>query len=90
MKVDTGDTEMKEAAWVTMENYSPLQRSSTKLHTYTGDKSSVLGTREVNIDNQGGHHKLPIILVAGKGPNLMGRKSLNVMKLDWTQMFYRK
>ena len=60
------------------------------LHTYTGDKLYVLGSREVNIDNQSQHYELPVRVVAGKSLNLLSRNRLNVIKLDWTQMFYLK
>ena len=85
MEVDTGDTNtvMSEATWAAMENSPPLQKSNTQLHTYTGDELNVLETREVNIDYQGQHYKLPVIVVADNGPNLLGRNWLNVIKLNW-------
>ena len=82
MEMDTGATLtiMNVATGAGMENNPPLQKSNTRLHTYTGDKLNVWGTMEVSIDYQGQHYKSPVIVVMEKGPNLLGRNWLNVIK----------
>ena len=92
MEVDreTTMTVMSEAICAAMKNSSPRQKSNTKLHTCTRDKLNVSGMREINIDNQHQHYKLPVIVVTSKDLKLLGKNWLNVIKLDWTQMFYQE
>ena len=43
---------------------------------------------EVEIVYKGQHYMLPIIIVAGKGPNLLRWNWFNIIEWDWSQMFY--
>ena len=63
IEVDTRATVtvMRKATWTVMENRLLLQKSH-KLHTCIGDKLNVLETSEANIDYQGQHYKLPVII----------------------------
>ena len=53
-----------EAPCATMNNCPRQQKLNTKLHTYAREKLDVLE----NIDSQCQHYKLPVIVVASKGP----------------------
>ena len=55
-----------------MKNCPSLQNSNTQLHTNSGDNLKVLGSMEVEVVYKGQHYMLPVIVVAGKGPNLLG------------------
>ena len=57
------------------------------MHTYTGEAIKVLGqiTTGVNYCNQ--HANLPLVVVAGTGPSLLGRDWLVAIKLDWKNIF---
>ena len=70
-----------------MKNRPLSQNSNTQLHTYSGDSLKVLGSMEVEIVYKSQHYVLPEIIVDGKGPNLLGRNWLNIIKWDWSQMF---
>lgn len=41
-----------------------------------------------NVDSKGQCYQLMAVVVAGKGPDLLGRNWLNTLKLNWIQIFY--
>ena len=90
MKIDTGITVtvISKITFSTLKNRPALQNSNTKLHTYSGDSLMILESMEVGIVYKGQHYVLPVIVVAGKGPNLLGRNWLNIIKWEWSQTFY--
>ena len=61
----------------------PLQKSSLKLKTYTGEPLQVVGqvTVTVSYHNQQGSYTLYVVKVAG--PSLLGRDWLKHIRLDW-------
>ena len=61
----------------------PLKTEQIKLCTYTGEEIKVLGSTSVTV--QSGEHSatLPLLVVKGNGPNLIGRNWLTELKLDW-------
>ena len=65
----------------------PLQHSTAKLHTYTGEPIKVLGSTEVLVQHNGQSMTLPLIVMKGKGSPLLGRNWLSVLKLDWQNVF---
>ena len=65
----------------------PLQHSTAKLHTYTGEPIKVLGSTEVLVQHNGQSMSLPLIVMKGKGSPLLGRNWLSVLKLDWQNVF---
>ena len=64
-----------------------LKPSTKKLQTYTGDSVPVLGECVVNVGYEGQNVKLPLLVVDGKGPPLLGRNWLEHVKLDWSKVF---
>ena len=64
----------------------PLQVSNLQLHTYTGEKLTVLGQINVSVQYGNQSFNLPVIVVSGTGPNLMGRDWLKHIKLNWAQV----
>ena len=65
----------------------PLQHSTAKLHTYTGEPIKVLGSTEVLVQHNGQSMTLPLIVMKGNGSPLLGRNWLSVLKLDWQNVF---
>lgn len=59
-----------------------LERCSVVLKTYSGEKLSVLGTTRVTVQYKDQTKSLPVIVVEGKGPNLMGRGWLKELSVN--------
>ena len=57
------------------------------LSTYTGEWISVAGEVMVPVKYQDQQYCLPAIVVKGPGPNLLGRDWLQVVKLNWQNIF---
>ena len=89
MEVDTGasvslisrDTYTK--LWQTSHAQRPLQSSIRKLRTYTGEELDVQGTLAVDVTYGSQQQTLPLLVVAGSGPSLLGRDWLQKIRLDW-------
>ena len=52
---------------------NPLQPTNTCLQTYTGERISVLGSIQVEVSHNNQTKQLPLLVVKGQGPNLLGR-----------------
>ena len=67
-----------------------LKNTNVKLKTYTGElvKPSGVATVEVSYCNQ--KKKLPITVVDGNVPSLLGRNWLSELQLDWKNLFPAK
>ena len=64
-----------------------LRRSSVKLKTFTGQKPKVVGETDVDVCYQDQEPKtLPIVVVRGEGPPLLGRNWLQHFILDWSNI----
>ena len=62
---------------------APLCCSATQLHTYTGEPLKVVGGTMVDMIYGQQQARLPLVVVAGEGPCLMGRDWLQQLRLDW-------
>jgi hypothetical protein len=60
-----------------------VQPSKCKLRTYTGEALEILGTCDVQIIHKGSNYTMPLLIVQGQGPSLIGRDWLSVIRLDW-------
>ena len=66
----------------------PMQKSTVPpLNTYTKEPIPILG--QLNVDVRYGEQQgdLPLIVVGGDGPCLLGRNWLNHIRLDWREIF---
>jgi hypothetical protein len=63
-----------------------LQDSTARLRTYTGEELRVLGTINVVVLAKGIEEHLPLVVVAGNGPSLLGRDWLERIRLDWEEL----
>ena len=64
-----------------------LQETSLRLRTYTGELVRPAGVGMVDVSYQGQKCELPITVVKGNVPTLLGRDWLKTLKLDWTKLF---
>ena len=55
---------------------------------HTGDHLQVLGSIEVGVVYKKQSYTLPLLVVAGNGPSLLGRDWLASIQLDWNELFY--
>jgi len=89
MELDTGAGISKETHAKYFKGV-PLQPSTTKLHAYTGDPIHVLGQFNVNVNvrYKSQSAALPLTVVAGAGPSLLGRNWLTENCLNWKEIFH--
>ena len=64
-----------------------LQPSPATLRTYTGETISVLGEILVKTKHNGQNATMPLLVVQGDGPSLIGRNWLAQIQLDWKGIF---
>ena len=65
-----------------------LKESSMKLRTYTSELGEPYGTTEVEASHEGTKNCLPLLVVKGSVPTLLGRNWLKKVRLDWRTMLY--
>ena len=89
MEVDTGAavSVMSQSSYERIKDHPQLQKSTLKLKTYTGEIVSPQGVGEVDVVYQNQESKLPITVVEGNVPNLMGRDWLGKLRLKWEELF---
>ena len=91
MEVDTGASLLiSEATYQNLwepDTLPELQQTSVKLRTYTGEEISVLGGINVKVQTQGQEAHLPLLVVKGDGPSLLGRDWLTSLRLNWQEIF---
>lgn len=86
-EVDTGCsvTVLSQKQYVTLRQLDVMPQLETcpmKLKTYTGEKLKVKGMAQVTVGHKGVSKMLPVIVVAGSGPNLLGRSWLKELGLE--------
>ena len=64
----------------------PLEKSGIVLRTYTGEEVKPEGVCTVDVDYEGGKYSLPLLVVSGEGPALLGRNWLEEIKLNWPRI----
>ena len=90
MEVDTGASLsiISEATyrdmWATKDKV--LEETTIPLRTYSGESLKVLGRVEVEVLYKEQKAQLPLIVVAGEGPSLLGRDWLEHLRLDWREI----
>ena len=88
MEIDTGagSTILSERTWKQIGR--PVLRPSwIRLKTYTGHTVTVKGEFEARVEIDGASHKLPVLVAEGNGPDLIGRRWLRRVKLNWNKIF---
>ena len=89
MELDTGASVslMSEYQYKQLREAPSLEKSSVTLRTYTGENLSTLGSIRVTATCNNQTKTLPILVITGNGPNLMGRDWLAKFQLDWQNIF---
>ncbi|XP_041439913.1 uncharacterized protein K02A2.6-like [Xenopus laevis] len=64
-----------------------LQNSPSHLTSYTGEKIPVLGQIQAPVTYEGQSFILPLVVVKGDRPTLLGRNWLKHLKLNWAKIF---
>ena len=90
MEVDTGAavTLMSEATFANLWPGRELHPSRVRLQAYSGEPIPVVGCSNVNMDYEGQCVVLPLYVVAGCGPTLLGRDWLSQVRLNWQQIHH--
>ena len=85
MELDTGASVsiMSEEAWKKRFPKAPLEKSTLKLRTYTGEALDIIGQAHLQVAYQDQTANLPLQIIKGKGPRLFGRNWLRDIKLNW-------
>uniref|UniRef100_A0A3B3C7M6 Gypsy retrotransposon integrase-like protein 1 n=1 Tax=Oryzias melastigma TaxID=30732 RepID=A0A3B3C7M6_ORYME len=89
MQVDTGTrvSLISEKVYKTKLKHLALNETKLKLRTYTGDPVSVVGMINVTVKYQTQTSTLPLYVVAGDRPALLGRRWLKKIRLNWQEVF---
>ncbi|VDH98121.1 Hypothetical predicted protein [Mytilus galloprovincialis] len=90
MEIDTGASVSvisQETCKQVFGSDNSLEKSPCSLRTYTGEKIDVLGKRNVTVIYNSQSVDLPITVVKGTGPSLMGRDWLHKLQLNWKSIF---
>jgi hypothetical protein len=86
MEVDTGATVsvISEESYQFLFPDKVLQKCTMALKTYTGEPMQICGEVQVTVRYQEqGPHELPLVVIKGRGPTLLGRNWLYRFRLDW-------
>lgn len=89
MQVDTGASVslIPESLYGEQLKSCPLQPAAIRLSSYTGDAIPVLGKIIVPVKHEGQEWRLPLVVVKGNKPPLLGRNWLRKIKLNWATIF---
>ncbi len=90
MEVDTGAT-MSLMSANTLYRLWPgrkVQTTKVRLCSYSKEPIPVVGCCEVNINYKGQSATVPLIVVPGAGPTLLGRNWLAEIRLSWQEIHY--
>ena len=91
MEVDTGAsmTLMSESTFGELWPGRSLSTSEVRLQSYSQEPIPVVGCCYVNLDYNGQTAvNVPLIVVEGSGPSLLGRNWLSLIRLDWKQIHH--
>ena len=93
MEIDTGATLsiISEETW--NQHWSTprprLEGTRDTLRTHTGQCVKVTGIADVTVvAKTGSEHVLPLMVVPGNGPSLLGRNWLSTLQLDWSTIHH--
>ena len=89
MEIDTGSAVsiISESLFSSVFKTANLQETETKLCTYSGEQLPVKGKFTCEVCYKGQTFTLPLIVLAGEGPTLLGRDWMQQISLDWPTIF---
>ena len=85
MEIDTGASVsiLSSATYEEKFTAKPLQASPVKLRTYADKPLQNLGSISVPVKHNSQEMQLPVLVVAGNDPNLLGRDWLEKLQINW-------
>ena len=88
MELDTGSavSVISEAKYQKWLSHVPLQDTSLKLHTYTGESVTPIGVLYGRVQYGSQEATLPLYVTKGTRPTLLGREWLHSIQLNWPLM----
>ncbi|RXN15243.1 Retrovirus-related Pol poly from transposon opus [Labeo rohita] len=89
MQLDTGAAVslMSELSYREFLSHLPLSKTSMQLITYSGERILLLGSVDVPVQYERQNVTLPLVIVKGERPALLGRNWLEKILLDWPNIF---
>ena len=67
----------------------PLKQTDIKQKSYSGQKIEIVGQCQVPVKYGTAEQKrLPLIVVKGNEPSLLGRNWVEELQLNWTEIFF--
>lgn len=89
MQVDTGTrvSMISEVVYKEKLQHLALRETKLKLRTHTGESVPVLGVVKVRVEHNQQKEILPLYIIAGNRPALLGRRWLQKIKLNWQGVF---
>ncbi|KAK0145350.1 hypothetical protein N1851_015749 [Merluccius polli] len=63
-----------------------VKQTQLTLKSYTGEEISVVGVAEVEVQYEKQVKSLPLVVVKGTGPSLLGREWMEAIKLNWGEI----
>lgn len=89
MQIDTGTrvSLVSEVVYKEKLQHLTLRATKLKLKTYTGQSVRVLGAVNVTVTHNNQEKTLPLHIVSGNLPALLGRRWLRTLKLNWQEVF---
>ena len=90
MTLDTGAsvTIISLTTWQKLLPEVKFKHSNMLLKTYTGESLKLQGEAQVTVFYKYQKVELPLIVVKGDGPSLLGRNWLLKITLDWQEIKY--
>nr|XP_061833859.1 uncharacterized protein K02A2.6-like [Nerophis lumbriciformis] len=85
MQIDTGSKAsiISDGVYKKVLRHLPLRQSDTRFKTYLGEPVPMAGMTDVVVQSNNQVRKLPISVVKGDCPAILGRVWLEKMKLSW-------
>ena len=92
MEIDTGSSVsiISDSIFSSVFETATLQETEVKLCTYSGEQLPVKGKITCEVSYEGQTYTLPLIVLAGEGPTLLGRDWMQQIRLDWSTIFQIK
>ena len=92
MEIDTGSAVsiISDTVFSSVFELANLQETEVKLCTYSGEQLPVKGKITCEVSYNGQSYTLPLIVLVGEGPTLLGRDWIQQIRLDWSTIFQIK
>ncbi len=89
MQLDTGAAVslMSELSYKEFLSHLPLSKTSMQLIAYSGERIPLLGSVDVPVQYEKLNVTLPLVIVKGERPALLGRNWLEKIRFDWPNIF---